>query len=113
MEELPNDELDARFRALADHNRRTMILMVTERPGITLQEVSAAFPISRFAVMSHINILEKAGILRSEKESIYRHFFPVAGSMSALFDAWMSRVERIREKTERDWSVGGPAKEEE
>ena len=88
MPTLSEDEVDARFKALADHNRRTIITMVHRRPGITMQEISAAFAISRFAVMNHINLVERAGLIRSEKESIYRHFYPVPGSTAELFESW-------------------------
>lgn len=87
-----DDLLDSGFKALADHNRRNIIRMVHEQPGITLQEISGTFPISRFAVMNHINIVEGAGIIRSEKESIYRHFYPVTGAMERVFDTWLASL---------------------
>lgn len=82
---------DLQFKALADHNRRTIIEIVHARPGITLQELCAEFPVSRFAVMKHINILEDAGFIISEKQSIYRVFSFVPGSTNQLVEAWFSR----------------------
>ncbi|MFW6232313.1 MAG: winged helix-turn-helix domain-containing protein [Spirochaetota bacterium] len=93
MPTLSDEEIDARFKALADHNRRVIIAMVYRNPGITLQEISAKFPISRFAVMNHINLVERSGLIRSEKESIYRHFYPVHGSTDELFESWRKRIE--------------------
>ncbi|MCG8478413.1 MAG: helix-turn-helix domain-containing protein [Spirochaetales bacterium] len=82
---------DLRFKALADHNRRAIVETVYRRPGITLQELCAEFPISRFAVMKHINILEDAGFIASEKRSIYRVFWFVPGSMKSLLESWFSQ----------------------
>lgn len=90
---LREEEIDARFKALADHNRRTIITMVHRKPGITLQEISSAFGISRFAVMNHINLVERAGLIRSEKESIYRHFYPIHGTTAELFESWQAQLE--------------------
>ena len=79
------------FRALADHNRRTIVEIVHRQPGITLQELCAEFPTSRFAVMKHINILEDAGFIRSEKRSIYRVLSFVPGSTDGLVASWFRR----------------------
>ncbi len=93
MSQMSDEQIDSGFRALADHNRRTIIQMVHSRPGITLQEISEAFPISRFAVMNHINTVERAGLIRSEKESIYRHFYGIPEAMDSLFASWKSKLE--------------------
>ncbi len=88
---LSEEQVDARFKALADHNRRTIITMVHDQPGISLQEISSEFRISRFAVMNHINLVEKAGLIRSEKDSIYRRFYPVERATEELFEEWRRR----------------------
>ncbi len=82
---------DLQFKALADHNRRAIVEIVYRRPGITLQELCAEFPISRFAVMKHINILEDAGFIESEKRSIYRVFSFVPGSTTSFARSWFSQ----------------------
>ena len=84
---------DLAFKALSDHNRRTLIEIIHAKPGITLQELCAAFAMSRFAVMKHINILEDAGFIASEKQSIYRVFSFVPGSTDRIVQSWFSRFQ--------------------
>ena len=88
------EQEDRQFKALADHNRRTIVEIVFRKPGITLQELCAEFPMSRFAVMKHINILEDAGLIASTKRSIYRVFSFVPHSTASLVESWFSQFNR-------------------
>src|SRR5580692_7680347 len=54
---------DRVFKALADATRRRMLDLLAQRPRTT-GELAAAFPaLSRFAVMKHRQVLERAGLL--------------------------------------------------
>ena len=48
------------WRALADPTRRQILDLLRERPRVT-GEVAARFPISRVAVMRHLDVLAQAG----------------------------------------------------
>jgi DNA-binding transcriptional ArsR family regulator len=51
------------FKALGDRTRRRMLDRLAKRPRTT-GELAAAFPrLSRFAVMKHLGVLQKAGLL--------------------------------------------------
>lgn len=88
------EQQDLQFKALADHNRRAILEIVHRQPGITLQELSAQFPVSRFATMKHINILEDAGFLQSQKRSIYRVFTLRPGALRAFAATWFAQFEQ-------------------
>lgn len=66
------DQLDRIFKALADPTRRRIIDRLRERAGQSLFELCAAsvaegMPVlSRQAVTQHLDMLEKAGLVRVE-----------------------------------------------
>ena len=69
---------DLVFKALADATRRLMLDELFERNEQTLYELTARLimrhevSISRQALAKHIDVLEKAGLVRSEKRGKYR-----------------------------------------
>jgi len=54
------------WRALADPTRRRILDLLRLRPAIT-GEIAAAFPISRIAVMRHLEVLAEAELVTSRK----------------------------------------------
>lgn len=60
-------ELDAVFLALASPVRRQILDIVAASPGCTVNGVAGHFDISRIGVLKHINVLEDAGLLLSDK----------------------------------------------
>ena len=60
-----NDRLDAVFRALADPTRRAMLQDLADRPR-TVGELAAPFQISLAGASKHIQMLERAGLVRRE-----------------------------------------------
>jgi DNA-binding transcriptional ArsR family regulator len=60
-------ELDAVFLALASPVRRQILDIVAGSPGCTVNGVAGHFDISRIGVLKHINVLEDAGLLLSDK----------------------------------------------
>ena len=54
---------DRIFKALADRSRRRLLDLLAQKPRTT-GELASAFPkLSRFAVMKHLRVLEKAGLV--------------------------------------------------
>ena len=53
-------DTDAVFRALADPNRRKMLDLLKARSGQSVGQLSAVFPFSRYAVMKHLRVLQRA-----------------------------------------------------
>src|SRR5262249_48235008 len=54
------------WRALADPTRRQILDLLRQRPLIT-GAIAARFPISRIAVMGHLEVLSAAGVATSPK----------------------------------------------
>src|SRR5215472_8273347 len=57
------------WRALADPTRRQILDLLRQRPLIT-GEIAAQFPISRIAVMRHLDVLSQASLVTSRKRDI-------------------------------------------
>lgn len=60
-----SERLDAVFRALADPTRRAMLHELAARPR-SVGELAAPFDISLAGVSKHIQMLERAGLVRRE-----------------------------------------------
>ena len=60
-------DLDAVFLALASPVRRQILDIVAAAPGCTVAQVAEQFDMSRIGVLKHINVLEDAGLLLSDK----------------------------------------------
>ena len=65
MVELTKAPLDAVFHALADGTRRTMLERLSHRPH-SVGELAAPFDMSLAAASKHIQVLERAGLVRRE-----------------------------------------------
>ena len=72
------DGLDLVFGALADPTRRRILDHLRSNLGSSTGEVAAAVPgLSRFAVMKHLVVLRRAGLVQTLPESRRRRHFPV------------------------------------
>jgi DNA-binding transcriptional ArsR family regulator len=59
-------KLDRSFHALADPSRRAMIVRLTKGPA-SVSELARPLAMSLPAVVQHIDVLQDAGLIRSEK----------------------------------------------
>jgi DNA-binding transcriptional ArsR family regulator len=69
------DPASAVFGALSDPRRRALLAEIAQHPAATATELAADLPISRQAVLKHLNALGAAGLLdrqRSGREVRYR-----------------------------------------
>ena len=58
---------DRIFKALADTTRRFLLDLLFARDGRTLTELESELAMTRFGVMKHLRVLEKAGLLRRRR----------------------------------------------
>jgi DNA-binding transcriptional ArsR family regulator len=65
-------DLDAIFSALSDRTRRKILARLSTSAA-TIGELAAPFSMSLPAVSKHVRILEKAGLLRRERDGWYHH----------------------------------------
>ena len=70
-----NDELDAVFHALANPDRRKILDIVRDHPGILIGELAAHFEFSRIAVQKHVHVLETSGLIISERHGRVRQLY--------------------------------------
>jgi DNA-binding transcriptional ArsR family regulator len=56
------------FAALGDPTRRAVLSLVGERGPLTASELAERLPVSRQAVMKHLDLLRTAGLVASEKD---------------------------------------------
>jgi DNA-binding transcriptional ArsR family regulator len=99
----PEDRAGAVFGALSDPTRRALLTTIAEHPATTATELAAELPISRQAVIKHLNALADAGLLdrtRSGREVRYR-FTPAPLSdavdwMTAVGAEWDERLRLLR-----------------
>jgi DNA-binding transcriptional ArsR family regulator len=58
--------LDRAFRALADPSRRSIVARLSRGPA-SVSELAAPLDMSLPSVVQHIDVLQRSGLLRSEK----------------------------------------------
>jgi predicted transcriptional regulator len=82
------DEMDSVFAALSSEPRRRILDILKKEPGCNVNRVCEFFDIGRVAVMKHIDVLEGASLVVSEKVGRERlmYFNPVPIHM--IYDRW-------------------------
>ena len=81
---------DTVWNALADPTRRRILDLLSLRARTT-GELADAFPrLSRFAVMKHIGVLERAGVVVSRREGRTRWNHINAVPLRRVFEKWVS-----------------------
>lgn len=89
------------FEALASTVRRK-ILAYLAHADLTAGEIAARFDISKSAVSQHLNVLENAGLVVSEKRGQYVHYRLVPDSVANTLNSYVQLV----------CPVSGPLKKE-
>ena len=56
------------FTALGDAHRQRILLMFSPDDSLSISEIVAALPLSRTAVVHHLNVLAQADVLRFERQ---------------------------------------------
>ena len=80
--------MDKVFQALASAPRREILDIVRDQPGCSVMHVCKYFDVSRIAVMKHLNVLEKAGLLISEKQGRTRCLYFNAIPIQMIYERW-------------------------
>lgn len=81
-------DMDAVFQALANESRRRMLDIVKEEPGIGVGALASEFDVSRIAVMKHLNVLEDANLVVSEKDGRTRKLYFNAAPIQMIHERW-------------------------
>jgi DNA-binding transcriptional ArsR family regulator len=67
----PKPKIDRVFHALGDATRRAIVQRISRGP-ISVSQLAAPLRISLAAVVQHLQVLEKSGLIRTEKEGRVR-----------------------------------------
>jgi DNA-binding transcriptional ArsR family regulator len=90
-------ELDALFSALADPTRRRMLGRLA-RGAASISELAAPFPMTLPAVSKHLRVLERAGLVRREREGWYHRCHLEARPLEQA-DSFLARYRPFWERT--------------
>ncbi|GAA3617101.1 ArsR/SmtB family transcription factor [Microlunatus ginsengisoli] len=83
------EQLDRLFRALADGTRRAMVERLSRGPA-SVSELAKPFATALPTVVQHLTVLERAGIVSSEKTGRVRTYQLVPGALQSA-EAWIGR----------------------
>ena len=102
--------MDEVFRAINDPSRRLLMDRLFEVDGQTLRELCAYLPaMTRFGVMSHLKVLEEAGLVTTRKVGRSKHHYLNPIPIQMIHERWISkyaeptvrRLAAIKAQTER------------
>lgn len=82
---------DLVFKALADETRRTLLDLLFKRDGRTLTDLESAIDMTRFGVMKHLIVLEKAGLIVIRWSGREKLHFLNAVPIRLIHDRWIDK----------------------
>src|SRR5580658_4538993 len=83
--------MDAVFKALADPTRRRLLDQLFKKDGQTLSALEGRLPMTRFGVMKHLRILEKAGLVVTKRRGREKLHFLNPVPIRLVHDRWVSK----------------------
>lgn len=89
------NDMDAVFHALAHPDRRKILDLVKAEPGCNAGWVAEHFETSRVAVLKHLNVLEDADLLVSEREGRERRLYFNVVPIQVIYDRWTSEYSSL------------------
>src|SRR5262245_55482413 len=98
------------FEALSDPHRRRLLELVRTEPGVSATELAARFPFSRVAVIKHLRILERGGLLTrarvGKSVGLYVDDEPLRETLARELERcapwWTQRLIDLKETLERE-----------
>ncbi len=93
LEGVPSERPDeaAVFRALADGSRRELLDRLRERDGQRLSDLVEHLPMTRFGVMKHLRVLERAGLVVTRRRGREKQHFLNPVPIRALQERWIAK----------------------
>jgi len=87
---MTEEEADLVFQALANEIRRAILDSLRQEPGQPVGRLARQFDVSRIAVMNHLTVLERAGLVHSERDGRKRRLYLNAAPIHMIHDRWIS-----------------------
>src|ERR1700685_592900 len=79
------------FEALASTARRKILAYLSE-VDLTAGEIAARFSMSKPAISNHLQILENAGLVRSQKRGQFVHYSLVRENLTNTLNSFVQQV---------------------
>jgi DNA-binding transcriptional ArsR family regulator len=105
----PAQEVERVLTGLADPTRRRVLEVLSTRGGATATEAAAELPVSRQAVVKHLSVLSRAGLVEAERRGREVRYAvrpaPLESAavwLSGVAAEWDARLARIRRLAESD-----------
>jgi len=83
--------MDDVFKALADPTRRSLLDELFKKDGQTLSQLEERLPMTRFGVMKHLKLLEKAGLVVTRRRGREKLHYLNAIPIRLIHDRWVSK----------------------
>src|ERR1700693_5652831 len=83
--------MDDVFRALADPTRRSLLDKLFKQDGQTLSALERRLPMTRFGVMKHLRVLEKARLIVTKRRGREKLHFLNPVPIRLVHDRWVSK----------------------
>ncbi len=87
---ITNQGMDDIFHALAHQTRRRIMDLVRDQPGLAVGELAKQFDVSRIAIINHLAVLERAGLVISEKAGRSRRLYLNVAPIQMINDRWLN-----------------------
>ena len=84
-------DLDPVWHALSNRSRRHILDLLRQRPRATGELAAQSAHVSRFAVMQHLRVLERAGLVVSRRMGRRRLNFLNPVPIQQIYERWVSR----------------------
>lgn len=85
---ITSDDMDQIFHALAHTTRRAILDHLRDTPGMAVGKLAMHFDVSRVAIMTHLGVLERAGLIVSEKDGRSRKLYLNVIPIQLIHDRW-------------------------
>lgn len=91
-----SQKIDNIFNALADHSRRQILTMLTEKE-MRVNDIAGHFKFSRPAVSKHLRILQESNLVSPRKEGRERYYRVNAKPLKEV-NKWLEYFEKFWDK---------------
>ena len=98
--------MNAVFKALADKSRRRLLDRLHKENGQTLGELCAGLAMSRQAVSKHLDILEGANLVATQRQGREKRHYLNPVPIFDIADRWIGKFERGRLRALSDLKKG-------
>lgn len=93
------------FAALGDPTRRRLLDQISAEGPLTATELAGGYPVSRQAVVKHLNALSAAGLLQSERrgrevlyEVVPERLSEATGWLADVGQRWDRRLQALADR---------------